>query len=280
MSGTVYQEMSNILMGTEVATALRIARDTGTLGSLFPELADMLGHDQQQLPRPDDRRAHVRALDMAARVEAPLEIRWALLFHDAGKPEVAWTDDKGFKHFYARSPKADLIDAFDGHLNLDHEEQSEWLWLQASDAMGVDKATRKDVATLIRHHMVPWKSKGVAERTRRMRVQFGDDLLRDLLLHRLCDLLGKDGSANQKHVNQIAQMESYRVAAQRDGVPVSVRDLKINGRDVMAVMPERNSVRIGEILKAVLDEVVVRADEMALSRDWQLKRVEALACTS
>jgi hypothetical protein len=254
------------------------------LGTLFPELAAMLGFDQSSKYHDLSTDEHTfAALDNAVKAGASLRVRWALLFHDAGKAFEeatetgllkAWFVGKsdGRKHFYAQDGSL----AEDGMPTFNHEVLSERVWRQAADRMGVDKATREDVATLVRNHMVPAKSRGIAERTRRMRVQFGDELLRDLLLHRLCDLLGKDGSANKEHVNQIAQMESYRAAAERDKIPTSVRDLQVNGRDAIAAGATGGAVT-GQVLRALLDEVVVRGDEMALSREWQLKRLEALA---
>ncbi len=102
-----------------------------------------------------------------------------------------------------------------------------------------------------------------------MRVQFGDEMLRDLLLHRACDYTGKAHAATSA-LSAIADMELIREAAQAARVPCSVRDLKINGNDVMDL--GRQGREIGRVLAAVLDEVVCQPDELRSSRDWQLER--------
>jgi hypothetical protein len=51
--------------------------------------------------------------------------------------------------------------------------------------------------------------------------------------------------------------------------------LQINGNDVKALGAEGR--RIGEVLAAVLDEVVCDPAGTKLTREWQLARAEALA---
>lgn len=273
-SGTVLDEMSKLLMGADVAKALRLARDAGVLGTLFPELRAMLGFDQgsRYHDLTTDEHTFV-ALETAAKCDAPLRVRWALLFHDCGKPATAWTGDDGRKHYYAREPKDTLIDPYDGHVNLDHEEEGEWRWREAAARMGAPRGLRDDVATLIRNHMVTATGKVKGSKVRRARVEFGDELLRDLHMHRMCDLAGK-GNRNRNMLVHIAQQEDLRRAAAQAGVPASVKELAIRGADVMALGAE--GPRIGQIMRAVLDEVVVDPTPQTLSRDWQLKRAGAL----
>lgn len=266
MSGTVYDEMSKILMGDAPVAALRIARHTGVLSALFPELAPMIGFDQSSKYHDMTTDEHtLKALETAAVVDASLRVRWALLFHDSGKPEAAWIGKDGRKHYYASAE----------HGTEDHEVVSARLWREAAGRMsGAPKEFVRDVETLIRHHMVPYRSRGVAERTRRMRVQFGHELLHDLLVHRACDLAGKGVSkVSYKHMDQLRDMASYLNDAHARKVPVHTHDLQIDGHDVIDLGARGR--KIGDVLRSVLDEVVVRGDEQALTREWQLKRAAA-----
>lgn len=264
-SGTVLDEMSRILMGSGAVGALRLARDTGVLGVLFPELAPMLGFDQGSRYHDLTTDEHTfKALETAVHVDAPLRVRWALLFHDSGKPDSAWMGDDGRLHYYA-SPKG--IGP-----NVDHEVVSEELWRAAAVRLGSDKRLREDVAKLIRHHMVPTSRKRVAVRARRMRVQFGDDLLRDLFLHRMCDLTGKgEGKANMTALDAIAMLEAERREAVAAGVPAKPGDLAVGGKD--AIDAGLSGRDIGTALHRVLDEVVCQPDERRMSREWQMERL-------
>ena len=103
VSGTAQEELNKLLLGREPGRALRTARDTGVLHSLFPELRPMIGFDQKSRYHDLTVDEHTfSALDQAAEMNAPLEVRLALLFHDSGKPESAWEGPDGRLHYYER----------------------------------------------------------------------------------------------------------------------------------------------------------------------------------
>jgi len=267
VSGTVYDEFCKLLMGEFPHRALYVAAHTGVLSTVFPELRPMIGFDQGSRYHDLTTDEHTfKALETAAHVEAPLRVRWALLFHDCGKPETAWVGKDGNKHYYAKW----VDDPFAPYQIEDHEVVGERLWRTAAERLNVPKSLREDVARLVRDHMVPCVSPIKLTKIRRWRVRYGDEFLRDLFMHRMCDLTGK-GAANKAHLTNIGTAELARKAAVRDGVPASVKDLAVDGRDAQAVnLCGRD---IGERLALVLDEVVVDPTPMKLGRDWQLQRL-------
>lgn len=271
MSGTVLDEMSKILMGDNVEEALTIAAQTGVLGTLFPELADMIGFEQESRYHDMTTDAHTfRALATAAKVNAPLRVRWALLFHDAGKPKTAWRGEDGRLHYYARpNPDGSLDVAY-----KDHADHGETLWRAAAERMNAPRALREDVATLIKHHMVTTEGRLKASKVRRMRIAFGDALLHDLLLHRACDISGK-GNPSKAGLTRIAAMESVRAEAEDSGVPATVKELAVNGRDAQELGIQGRW--IGGALKIILDDVASEPSETHLSRDWQLAALGRIA---
>lgn len=268
MSGTVFDEMSKLLMGDDVAKALTIMANTGVLGTLFPELAPMIGFDQASRYHDMTTDEHTfKALATAAHVDAPLRVRWALLFHDSGKPATAWMDERGRKHYYAHALKGS---------GLDHEVVGAKLWMDATQRVsGMPRELRYDVEKLIRNHMVTVEPRAAGVKVRRMRVEFGDDMLRDLFLHRMCDLSGKGVKVAQNHIAAVAKQERLRQEAAEAGVPASAKDLAITGRDVRALGAEGHI--IGEVLARVLDEVICDPGNQQRSRDWQLTRAASLA---
>lgn len=286
VSGTVLDEICKILMGQDAVKALRLARDTGVLATILPELLPMIHFDQGSRYHDLTTDEHTfKALETAVHVDAPLRVRMALLFHDAGKPASAWVGTDGRKHYYEPDDetwyKVCLADGVIHQGNTetpkkprDHEITGEGLWLKAARRLNAPRDLRRDVATLIRNHMVPVSGKVKGSKVRRDRVKFGDEMLRDLHMHRMCDLNGK-GHANKNHMEHIRTRELARVAAQEDNVPVSVKELQINGRDVMELGATGKA--IGDILSAVLDEVVCQPSDQTLSREWQLERAESHA---
>lgn len=140
--------------------------------------------------------------------------------------------------------------------------------------MNAGKALREDVARLILNHMVACNSKIKRSKIARARIEYGDDFLSDLYLHRMCDLTGK-GKANRSHMANVAQAEQERREMAKYNVPSRIKDLSVNGND--AANLGMDGTQIGAALRAVLDEVAIDPSFAKLGRDWQMMRLEALA---
>ena len=274
VSGTALDELCKLLMGPDVARALRIARDTGTLGVLLPELEDMLGFEQDSRYHDLTTDEHTfTALETAAAADANLRVRLALLFHDCGKPAAAWIGEDGRQHFYAK----EFIEPTSGerYTTRDHEDESAERWDTAAKRLNVPRALRSDVRTLVADHMVSTKSRVTPARIGRMRAKYGDGLLKDLLLHRACDISGKGEGATAADIRKLGQMEAMRVDLAAGNVPASVKDLKITGYDLQALGV--SGPDIGRVLRDVLDEVISQPDVLRLSKEWQMAAAERLA---
>ena len=275
-SGTVLDEMSKILMGDHVADALRIARDTGVLASLFPELVPMIGFDQGSRYHDMTTDEHTfTALATAAHVDAPLRVRWALLFHDSGKPESAWRGEDGRLHYYSKRFEyvAPTKDDKTVVVTPNHEDVGERIWRTAAERINATRELREDVAVLIRNHMVPLAGKFKASKVRQGRVKFGDDMLRDLYLHRACDLSGK-GRVDAKAMERLRLMEDERARAQKAGIPCAPRDLEVDGHDVMAAGIKGRQV--GVVLSEILHQVASQPTDLLMTREWQLAQIPKL----
>ena len=83
----VWQELSKGLMEAQPSRMFVVLRDCGALARLLPELDRLWGVPQRADYHPEvDTGVHVMlVLDMAARLQASLAVRWACLMHDLGK---------------------------------------------------------------------------------------------------------------------------------------------------------------------------------------------------
>ena len=174
-------ELSKLLLGSHPAKALRIARDTGVLVHLLPELEPAIGFEQES-------RYHALTVDehtfavvqAAADAGMPLRVRLAALFHDAGKPQVAWRGTDGRLHYYAKR----------GYATKSHEQVSAELADAALSRLRYPTDLRKRVVRIVRAHMFD-PGKGDPLRARKLLARFGDSLAFDLLDHKEADLRGK-----------------------------------------------------------------------------------------
>jgi len=87
VSERVWQELSRGLMGTKPSRMLQVLRECGALQRLLPEVDKLYGVPQRAEYHPEiDTGIHLEmVLDASARVNAPLEVRFACLCHDLGK---------------------------------------------------------------------------------------------------------------------------------------------------------------------------------------------------
>lgn len=91
----VWQELSRGLMEARPDRMLEVLRDAGALARLLPEVDKLWGVPQPQAHHPEiDSGEHLlMVLRYAARVQAPLTVRFACLCHDLGKgttPPEEW----------------------------------------------------------------------------------------------------------------------------------------------------------------------------------------------
>jgi tRNA nucleotidyltransferase (CCA-adding enzyme) len=83
----VWQELARGLMEGTPSRMLEVLRECGALHKLLPEVAALWGVPQRPEYHPEvDTGIHLMlVLDMAARLQAPLPVRFACLCHDLGK---------------------------------------------------------------------------------------------------------------------------------------------------------------------------------------------------
>ncbi len=83
----VWQELARGLMEPHPARMFEVLRASGALAVVVPELDRLWGVPQRAEHHPEvDTGVHVMmVLRMAARLDAPLPVRWACLMHDLGK---------------------------------------------------------------------------------------------------------------------------------------------------------------------------------------------------
>ncbi|HVW88381.1 MAG TPA: HD domain-containing protein, partial [Gaiellaceae bacterium] len=174
-------ELSKLLLGAHPAKALRIARDTGVLVALLPEFAPAIGFDQESRYHSMTVDEHTFAVvQAAADANRSLAVRLAALFHDLGKPKVAWRGTDGRLHYYAKA----------GYAAKSHEQVSAELAAGALARLRYPTELRTRVLRIVRSHMID-AGRSEPLRARRLLARYGEPLLRDLLDHKEADLRGK-----------------------------------------------------------------------------------------
>jgi tRNA nucleotidyltransferase (CCA-adding enzyme) len=250
-------ELSKLLLGGGPAKALRLARDTGVLVHLLPEFGRAIGFEQQSRHHDLTVDEHTFAVvQAAADLALPLRVRLAALFHDLGKPHVAWLGSDGRLHYYAKS----------GVAPKSHEQVGAQLAADALARLRYPNELRRRVTRIVRGHMLD-PGRGDALRARRLLARYGDELLLDLLDHKHADLLGKGGPAREADLEQLARFRAL-VLAERSS-PHRISDLAVDGNDLISVGYEPGPAlghALAELLVAVVTEPSLNTRELLLAR--------------
>ena len=256
-------ELSKLLLGAHPAKALAIARDTGVLVELLPELEAAVGFDQESRHHSMTVDEHTFAVvQAAADAHHSLGVRLAALFHDAGKPQVAWRGTDNRLHYYAKP----------GYSAKSHEQVGASLAETALNRMRYPTELSRRVIRIVRSHMID-TTRAEPLRARRLLARYGDSLLSDLLDHKEADLRGKGERPRSDDLEKLARLR--RVVDEQRREPHRIRDLAVNGTDLIGI-GYRPGPAIGHALRKLLDEVVrtpsLNTKEQLLERAKKLPR--------
>lgn len=105
----VWQEVSRGLMERHPSKMFEVLRECGALARLLPEVDRLWGVPQPEAHHPEiDTGVHLMmVLDMAARLDAPLTVRFACLGHDLGKGTTP--EDMLPRHIQHEQRSAELV---------------------------------------------------------------------------------------------------------------------------------------------------------------------------
>lgn len=243
-------ELCKLLTGQNAGQILRAYTDV--LCVFWPELACMQGVQQRNPWHLYDVFEHtVRAVEHAPFDEA---LRLTLLLHDIGKPQCMTVDAAGIGHFYGHPEKsAAMADAMLRRLKFDN-------------------ATREQVVELIGCHDAELSP---APRTvRRWLARLGPERFFQLLQVQRADCMAQHPEKVQARLEALQRVARYAQTCIDTGACLSLRDLAVGGRDVLAL--GISGPAVGTVLRELLDRVI----DGALPNDRQALLREAVRITT
>jgi tRNA nucleotidyltransferase/poly(A) polymerase len=257
-------ELSKLLLGREPARALRLARDTGVLVELLPEFERAIGFDQESRYHSLTVDEHTFVVVQAAADRGfSLAVRLAALFHDLGKPHVAWRGTDGRLHYYAKR----------GYAERSHEQVSCDLARTALNRLRYPNALRSDVLRIVRHHMFQIGSGDDPVRARRFLAKHGVRLALELVDHKEADFLGKPAGDGNPPPDDLARLARFRRRLELErSQPHRLADLAVDGSDLIG-LGYRPGPALGNALHELLREVVDDPDRN--TKDALLRRARA-----
>jgi tRNA nucleotidyltransferase (CCA-adding enzyme) len=232
----IRDELTRVIMSAHPMEALLHMKHTGLLQFVIPDLMRAVGVEQNQAHSYPVFEHLLRALQHAADKSWPLETRLAALFHDISKPECRRKGKNGEWTFYG------------------HEVVGSRVTRKALTDLRFPKDVVDKVVKMVRWHMFFSDPDQITlSAVRRMIVNVGgEDNIWQLLDVRRCDRIGSGRPKEQPF--RFRKYKSMVEEALRD--PISVGMLKIDGAGLLRVTHETPGPRIGNMLHALLDEVL------------------------
>jgi tRNA nucleotidyltransferase (CCA-adding enzyme) len=195
-------------------------------------------------------------------MKTSLAVRLAALFHDLGKPHVAWRGTDGRLHYYAKP----------GFSDKSHEQVGCELAQTALARLRYPNALRSRVLRIVRHHMFQL-GKGDALRARRFLAKHGDEVAFELLDHKEADYRGKPGADGEPPLADIEKLHRFRQLLKKEQKnPHRLTDLAVDGNDLIG-LGFTPGPKLGHVLRELLHEVV--DDPSGNTRAALLRRARA-----
>jgi tRNA nucleotidyltransferase (CCA-adding enzyme) len=250
----IRDEFCKILMAGSPIQTLYIAQKCGVLKEIIPELEEGVGCTQNQAHSYDVFEHLLRSMQCAADNNWSLEIRITALLHDIGKPRTRRKGENGDWTFYG------------------HEVVGAKMTKKICENLRLSKDQTDFIVTLTRWHMFFSDPDQITlSAVRRMIMNVGEGRIWDLLNVRVCDRIGT--GRPKAHPFRLRKYIAMVEEALRD--PISVKQLKINGGDVMRILGERGGPRIGWILTTLLEEVLT--DPLKNTAEYLTAQAQLLA---
>ncbi len=227
LADTKYPELN---AGDAPLRGLQILLDIGALKYVLPRLCTGDGVEQSEKYHKYDVLRHCLHACAAAPPERVL--RLAALLHDIGKPAALADSGK----FY------------------EHEKLGETLAREEMTELRFDNRTMREVLPLVRWHMFDLEGKAKPSTIRRRAVMLGQETFERLIAIRRADVIGSGWPVERVPSSDNWQRELDRMIAQ--GVPWTVGDLNVTGRDISEWLGIPPSPVVGHILKALHKECV------------------------
>mgnify|MGYP002510287340 FL=1 len=224
-------ELCKLLVGEKAGDILRQYPDV--LCQFWPQLEPLVTLEQHSPWHCWGGWEHtIRAVEAAP---ADGILRLTMLLHDIGKPSCKSTDEKGIDHFYG------------------HPSAGAKLAGQMLRALKFDNKTRERVSILVEHHdvQIPCQDSSI----RRWMGRLGTETFFQLLEVKRADGMGQDYELVKDRFVELEEMKAKAEEIVAQGQCLSLKDLSVNGKDVIAagVVP---GPEMGRVLNKLLERVM------------------------
>ena len=227
----IFTEISKLICGKNAGKI--ISRYSDILSVTLPEIKNMKGFEQHNFHHIYDVLNHTaKVVDS---IDPAVDLRFAALFHDCGKPDCFSIDENGVGHFYS-------------HASISGRKAEE-----ALTRLRCDNATKDKVVKLVKIHDTPIEpdSKTVKKKLQK----YGEEIFFDLIKLQRADNMGLSPEFLYRQETYDKLEEIARQVIEENQC-FSLKNLAVGGRDMIALELKGKDIgtALDELLKAVIEE--------------------------
>lgn len=230
----VKDELFKILKSNNPYAGIFHLKESGLMQEILPEMMKCFGVEQKSPSRHHiyDVGTHLLMALKECKSTDPVT-RFATLIHDIGKPQTYRKLATGVITFY------------------NHEMVSTRIAENIADRLKFSSKEKDKFVKLVRFHQFTVDENQTDSAIRRFITNVGLDYVEDMLDLRVADRLG--GGASETSW-RLEDFKKRLVEVQKQ--PFAIKDLKVNGKDVMEKLNIPAGPKVGEILEKIFNEVV------------------------
>ncbi len=247
-------EFQKLVLSDTPMQGIGFLEKLGLLPYVLPEIEAAIGCEQGGIHAYDVYEHLLRTVQAAADKDYSLEMRLAALLHDIGKPATRRTGGKNKLYTF-----------------FGHEVVGARMTKAILERLKLPRETIDTVENLVRWHMFFADTEEITlAAVRRTITRVGENQIENLLNLRVCDRIGTGRPKEQPF--RFRKYKAMVDEALRD--PISVKMLKMDGTRIMNITGEKPGKKLGYILHALLEEVLV--DPGKNSEEYLDNRVKEL----
>lgn len=230
----VKEEFFKLLSSPHPYEGTLIFRNSGLMAEIIPEFEKTFGVNQKSPGRHHiyDVGTHLLMSLKNCKSEDPI-VRFATLIHDIGKPQTYKVQENKVVTFY------------------NHEVISTKIAENIAERLKFSNKEKDKFIKLVKFHQFTLDEKQTDSAIRRFIRNVGKENIKDMLDLRIADRLG--GGARETSW-RLEEFKKRLLDVQKQ--PFSIKDLKINGKDVMKVLNIKPGPKVGDTLEKLFKEVV------------------------
>jgi len=225
----IRDELFKILLSPVPSDGITLLKNSGLLKEIIPELLDGYGMKQKGHHIDDVWTHNLKTLDNCSSTDPVTKL--AALLHDVGKPKsmIGEGEERTFHN---------------------HEIIGSRMAVSIGKRLRLSNKELEKLFKLVRWHMFSVISTQTDKAVRRFIRNVTTDYIDDMISMRRADRLGS-GSKETSWRWELFKERIVEVQKQ----PFSIKDLKIDGKDVMEILKIKPSRKVGEVLEIIFKEV-------------------------